>query len=130
MEAHRAFADERDRSDVALFEVIAAKGLERGFLDFLATKGHLHEVDPRRIEKPADVIAESKHSRAAIFGSVAADAFEDTEPVVQGVGENVNFGIRPIDEFAVEPDLFASDVRSLAHRASAAPKLSGAAGVR
>ncbi len=41
IEAHRSFADEHDRTDVALFEVIAAKGLQGGFLDLLR---HGHQL--------------------------------------------------------------------------------------
>jgi hypothetical protein len=38
-----------------------------------------------------------------LLGFVAADAFEDGGAVADDVGEDVNLGVVPVDEFAVAP---------------------------
>jgi hypothetical protein len=44
-------------------------------------------------------------------GFVGADSLEDTEPVMEGVAQDVNLSIVPIDELPVEPNFFSSNFR-------------------
>ena len=129
IEPHFAVADERERPDVALVEVVAPQALERGRLELGLLEGNLHQVDVGRLVEPAHVLAETEHRRPARVAAVAADALEDAETVVERVGEDVDVGVGPGFELTVEPDRLAPD--PLAGRHLSPPRgsgLSGAAG--
>ncbi len=121
MEPHGAVADEDERTDVALLEPVAAQAFENGLLQLLEGHGNVEQVDVRRLVEAAQVLRQPEHRRAAVGGAVAADALEDAEPVVERVGEDVDAGLVPVHELAVEPDRLARDARCrvVAHRASA-----------
>ncbi len=44
--------------------------------------------------------------RGTLGRGVATNAFKHAAPIVQRVGKHVNLRVVPIDELAVEPDLF------------------------
>ncbi len=103
IEPHLAVAEEDQRTEVALVEVIAAQRLHAGLLDGLTGVGNLEQVDVRRLVEATDVFAQAEHGGAAVLGRVAADALEDAQPVVERVREDVDVGVRPGDEVAIEP---------------------------
>ena len=53
---------------------------------------------------------EPENRRAPVSGLISADSFEDPEAVVQGVGQDMDSGFIPGDEFAVEPDLLSTNL--------------------
>jgi len=39
-------------------------------------------------------------------GLITADAFKNAQSIMKGVGQNMDIGLVPGDEFAVQPDFF------------------------
>ena len=103
-ETHLAVAEEHERADVALAELVAPDGVEAGLVDRRRRKRNRHLEDVRRREEPAGVLVQAEDGGAAVLRLVAADPLERTEPVVQRVREDVDVGLVPRDERAIEPD--------------------------
>ena len=74
------------------------------------------------------MVAEAKHRGASVRRAVAADALEDAEPVVEGVGEDVDVRVGPVHERAVQPDRLAADPHS--HRFRLRLAITGGADAR
>ena len=58
------------------------------------------------------VLLQLEDRGATVVGLVGADPLEDSESVVQGMRQDVDSGIRPVHEAAVQPDLAAADPRA------------------
>ncbi len=71
--------------------------------DLLGRVGQLEVVELSRLGEPLEVVGVPEDRRAAL-GLVAAHALEDAGAVVQGVAEDVDFGVLPGHELAVMPD--------------------------
>ena len=52
------------------------------------------------------MLLEAKNGGAAISALISPNTFKDSQPVMQGMGEDVNLGLIPGDHLAVEPDKF------------------------
>ena len=52
------------------------------------------------------MLLQAENGGAAILTLISPNAFKNSQPVVQGVGEDVDLGLLPGNEFAVEPDEF------------------------
>src|SRR5581483_2811148 len=63
-----------------------------------------HVDQSRRGLQPLQVLAQAEHGRTRA-GRVAADALEHAGAVVEPVRADVDAGVGPVDELAVEPDL-------------------------
>ena len=66
------------------------------------------EVDPHdlaAVHHPLDVVLEPEDGHA-LGGVVDPDSLEDTRTVVECVCEDMDLRILPVDELAVQPDLF------------------------
>ena len=70
------------------------------------------------------VFFEAKDAAAAILRAICAHPFENAKTVVQRMGEHMNLGVTPVDEFSVEPDL-AIAVGEVRCRHHPAPGASG-----
>ena len=105
--AHLAVADVDERADVTLREPVRAHRVDASLGDVGRRERRLDPEDVRRLPKSIDVLVQSENRRAAVRTAVAANAFEDTDAVVQGVGENVDLRVVPRDEPPVHPDLFS-----------------------
>ena len=51
------------------------------------------------------MLLEPKDRAAAVFQLVATNTLKDAEAIMQGMGEHVDVGLIPGDEFTVEPNL-------------------------
>ena len=67
--------------------------------------GQLHTEDLGRIAKPLAVVFQPEHSRTTTSAGIGADTFKNATAVMQGVGENMHFGVIPGQHFPVEPDV-------------------------
>ena len=92
--------------------MVSAQALQAGFLDLVATEGNLEKIDVGRFEQTTYVGLEMEDGRAIVVGPVAANPLEDAETVVKSVSQNVDRGLRPVDELPVEPDLLTAHARA------------------
>jgi hypothetical protein len=49
---------------------------------------------------------QAKNGGSAIVAMIGPDAFKDTQTIVQGMGHEVNLGLVPGNELAIQPDEF------------------------
>ena len=95
-----------ERADIGGIEVVNPHDFAlRGF-DLRARKRNLHRANVGGIEKTPRVIRQAKNRRAA-RGRIGAHTLENAGAVMQPVRQDMDFGIAPFDEFAVEPDFAA-----------------------
>ena len=106
VDAHRAVADEDDRPQVALFELVRAKHLDARRHHLLARELALHERQLAAVEEALDVLLQAEDVALAVGALVGANALEDADAVVERVREEVDVSGVLVDELAVEPDLF------------------------
>src|SRR6266851_522003 len=64
-----------------------------------------HAVDSATVVEAAGVGIEPEEGRPLILRVVAADTLKETRAVMEGVGQDVDFGVAEIDEPPVHPDL-------------------------
>src|SRR5205823_4105192 len=95
-----------DGAEVALVEIVRRHRVEAGALELIDGERNLHPINLGAVEEAAGVIIEPENGRALVGGVVAADAFEETGAVVNGVGQHVNLRVREVNEPSVHPDLF------------------------
>src|SRR5262249_467684 len=103
--AHLTVADEDQRTDVTLSQSVHAYGLDAGALDLLRGERNLQAENLGGVEQPPSVLREAKDRRTAGLGLIAANPLEDADAIVKRMREHVNFGIAPVDEPSVHPDL-------------------------
>src|SRR5580693_4696227 len=101
-----AIAAENYRADVARADFIYASQFQIGVAEIVEGVANLHAVDVGGIQEALHVLFEAENA-GTLLRFVAADAFEDGGAVADHVRENVNFGVVPVDELAVVPDLFS-----------------------
>ena len=83
---------------------VDADGLQNGLLYLIEGIRDFHAIDFGRFEKALYVAIEQQRRRPGGC-LVGAHAFEDAGAIVEGMAQNVNFGLVPGDELAIEPDL-------------------------
>ena len=103
VEAHFAVSVIGNRTHVATWQSGGTHCFTRGLNKLIDGVWNFHAKNFCALEKTLDVFGEAEHCRT-FGGFICANAFEDTGAVMQGVGENVNLGFVPIDEFAIHPD--------------------------
>ena len=69
------------------------RGLQDRLGDLLLGEGNLQQVDVGGLEQPPDVLRKTEDRRAPVIRAVAANALEDTESVVEGMGQDVDVRI-------------------------------------
>ncbi len=52
------------------------------------------------------MLLQAENSGFFLFRLITANAFEHAQPVMEGVGEDVNIGLMPWDKFPIEPYFF------------------------
>ena len=104
VEPHLAVAQVDDGPDVALGQPVDPHRRLGGLDDLLGREGDVDEEDLGRVEQPGDVVGQPEHGRAGI-GRVGPDALEDSAAVVEGVGEDMDAGVVPVDQLSIHPDL-------------------------
>ena len=95
-----------DGPDVAFLQLVLADHLEDGIEDFLVGVGNLDPQDGGRVEQPVDVLLQAENGGFFILHLITANALEYAESVMERVGQDVDVGLVPGDEFPVEPDFF------------------------
>ena len=71
-------------------------------------KSGVHPVNVRGIQQPLHVLAQAENG-GTLLGVVAANAFEHARSIADHVGDHVDFGVVPGNEFPVVPNLFRLD---------------------
>ncbi len=105
VEAHLAVTQVNDRTQVAPVHHVVDPHHVAGRVDQLFEREwHVDHQDLGRGHQPLHVVAQPEH-RHTLRRAVGADALEHAGPVVHGVAEDVNLGVRPIHHLAVHPDL-------------------------
>ena len=106
VESHFVIAQKYDGSDVAFLQLIFPDDTECRVKKVLVGKRHLNTENDGRLKQPVDMFLQAENGRSVIFGIVATNAFEDPEPVMQGMGEDMDIGFVPGDHFSIHPDFF------------------------
>ncbi len=96
-------ADPGQRTDVAGVETVGLDHVDLGLHSLLDGERNLHAQNLGAVEQALGVIAQAEDGRALV-GLVSPHALEGAAAVVQGVGQNVDFGITPLHQLAVHPD--------------------------
>jgi hypothetical protein len=73
------------------------------FVDNIFAEGHFHTHDMRRTEEAIRMLLHTENASAKAWTIIGAHAFKHAHAVMQCVGQNVNLGIAPGNEFTVEP---------------------------
>ena len=115
-QAHPLGADKTQRAHVRRLQPVLAHHRALGLVQRVLVVGYLHVEDMRRAEQPVGVLVQTE-DRRALLGLVGAHALEHAHAVVQGVGEDVDLGLTPGHQLAVEPD----DAVTIRHIHSANP---------
>ena len=97
-------------ADVAAFELVGAHYFALGGVGLFFAKGDVHAQDFGAVKEALGVLLQAEDG-SAFVGFVGAQAFKSATAVVHGVGEDVDFGIAPIDELAVHPDFAVAVVQ-------------------
>ena len=105
MQTALAFADEDDRSDVTLFELIGADGVEARLRYLFGGERDFQTQDVSRIEQAVVVLGQPEDGGAAVLTGVAANSLEHADAVVQSMGEDMYLGLVPGHQRAVHPNL-------------------------
>ena len=103
IESHVAVAHEHDGPDVALHQLVDADGFADGVGNLLFPERHRQQTDMRGGEQPVHVLVQAEDGRAP-FALVAADALEGGQTVMQAVRQDMDLGVLPGYELAVQPD--------------------------
>ena len=103
---HRAVANVDEGPDITGFQPIHANRFHDRIRDLFLLVGNLHHRNVRRPEQPVNVLGEAKDG-GSFATLITADSLERGQPVVKRMGQDMHRGVRPIDELAVHPDLFA-----------------------
>ena len=109
-------ADPDQWTDVAAFESIGADHFALRGLHGLAIKGHHHLENVTRLEEAASVFGKPEDACSS-WGLVSPDPFKHPHAVVQRVGEHMDLGFAPFDQFAVKPN----PTVAIRHRHDAVP---------
>ncbi len=96
-------ADPHQWADIATLQFIGTHHLALYVHCLLLAERDVHTQNLCAVEQALGVLLQTKHRRA-IDGVVSAHAFKSTTAVMQGVGQNVDLGVAPLDHFAVHPD--------------------------
>ena len=96
--------DPGERTQIAGLERVGANHCFLGFDDFLVRERQLHLENLCRVEQPAGVFMQAE-DRGAIDGVVGPYTLEDRHAVMQRVGQDMDLGIAPVHQFAIEPDV-------------------------
>ena len=91
-------------ANVALFEFVHPYRFQNGLGDLFLRKRRVHPVNFRRVEQTIDVRFETERSRPH-RRLVTPHPFENRCSVVNDMRANVKFGIVPVDELPIHPDL-------------------------
>jgi hypothetical protein len=59
------------------------------------------------VEKPLNMLLKSKYCGTSVFAFITANAFEDSQAVVQGMSEDVHISIIPVHKLSIKPDLLS-----------------------
>ena len=102
--AHFFGAVERDRPDVARFELVRAHDFLVRRHDGFPVVGNFHHVDMRGVEEPLGVLLQPE-DRGAARRVVGAQTLEYRESVMQGMGQDMGIRVAPGHELAVIPDV-------------------------
>ena len=60
-----------------------------------------------RVKEALNVLWKAKYCGAPVFAFITANAFEDSQSIVQGVSEDVNVSIVPVNKLTINPDLLS-----------------------
>ena len=104
MQAHDPVAHEHQGPEVGRFLAVAPQDVAADRLDLGLRKGDFHLHDVAGIEQAPDMLLQAEDGGAAVLTMVGPDALEDSQAVMQGMGQDVNLGLIPGNEFAVQPD--------------------------
>ena len=97
--AHHLAAAPGNRANVAVNEIVGLDDLAAGLVDLFDRVGDLEIQRPCAVEQALGVLGQ-----LVDYAVVGPLTFEYGAGVVQTVAEDMEFGIAPVDEFAVEPD--------------------------
>ena len=100
-----AIAAQHQGPEIAGVQLVDAHQFTHGVGQLVDAVIHFHAINLGGIEQAADVFAHPEDGRPGGRG-VAADAFEHGAAVAGNVGKDVDFGIVPVDQAAVMPNLF------------------------
>ena len=90
---------------------LRAQQLEAGLGQLLLAERHLQLDDVRRVEEAPHVLLQAEDGQPPVGGGVGADALEDAQAVVQGVGHDGHLALGPGHQLAVEPDAVRGEYR-------------------
>ena len=124
--AHVAQAHEGQGPDVARGHGVARQGLHDGRFQLLLGVGQIHLHHPAGADHAVHVLVQAEDAGPLAGEFVGADALEHAHPVVQGVGQDVDVGLFPGNEFPVEPDVFGFLDHAVLLALAAAPGIQGA----
>jgi hypothetical protein len=96
-------ADPGQRAKVAALQLVFAHHGALRFVDLFLGERDFHAQDLGAVEQALGVLLQAENG-GAIDGVVGAHALEGAAAVVQGVGQDVDFGVAPVDHLAVHPD--------------------------
>src|SRR5882762_9103131 len=98
-----AVAAENDRLHVAGVEFVQAHNFGGCVAEIVDRVGKIHPIDLGGVDQALHMLAQPEDGRA-LLGFVAANAFKDRGAVADDMGEYVECGVIPVDEFSVVPD--------------------------
>ena len=106
VEPHDPFPQKHQGADIGLLLAVEPQDFAAGRLDIVLFEGNVDHHDVTGIEQALNMLLQAENGRAPIVTLISPNAFKNSQPVVQGVGQDVDLGLLPGDEFAVEPDEF------------------------
>ncbi|MNG06667.1 hypothetical protein D3C84_899230 [compost metagenome] len=97
-------ADKGQRAQIAALQAVLAHHGAAGIIHLGLAVGHVHPVDLGGVEQAAGVLLQAEDAGPP-GGVVGAHPLEHRGAVVQGVAHDVDLGILPGHQAAVEPDV-------------------------
>ncbi len=98
-DTHHFRAAPGDRPHIAIDDVVGLDHPAAGGVDLVHRIGNLEVEDPGRVDQPL-----AMRRQLEDLAVVDPLALEDGAGVVQAMGEDMHLGLRPDQQFAVEPD--------------------------
>src|ERR1700722_17499348 len=95
---HHLAATERDRTQIAVLDVLDRRGVDAGLVDLILCEGDLHAEGLGRAEQPVGVFLQ-----LVDLAAIDALALEHAGTVMQAMGQHMGLGVLPGHQFAVIP---------------------------
>ncbi len=97
--AHHFRAAPGNRPNIGVGKALLLQQRAAGIVDLGDAVGNVEAEDAGRFVQPLGMFGQLED-----LAAIGALAFENSACIMQAVGQHVNLGVRPFDEFAIHPD--------------------------